>query len=99
MINTLINLDNTKSHIPIKRANKNTEIKTTVVALINSSLVDQETFFSSVFTSVRNFFIRFILFKTLAGEAGIEPATAGFGVRCSRQLSYSPIKLPDLFIH
>ena len=29
--------------------------------------------------------------KTSAGEAGVEPATAGFGVRCSSQLSYSPV--------
>ena len=29
-------------------------------------------------------------FYLLAGEAGLEPATSGFGDRCSSQLSYSP---------
>lgn len=32
----------------------------------------------------------------LAGEAGLEPATFGFGDRCSSPLSYSPTSLSFL---
>ena len=31
----------------------------------------------------------------LAGAAGLEPATGGFGDRCSTKLSYTPAPLPS----
>ena len=66
---------------------------TTIAAPISSCLVDQFTFFNSVLTSFKNlgsFFILPIILYSPAGEAGVEPATPGFGDRCSSQLSYSP---------
>ena len=43
--------------MPIKIAKNATEVNTTIVEVIKSSLVDQDTFFNSVFTSPTNFFI------------------------------------------
>jgi hypothetical protein len=34
----------------------------------------------------------------MAGVAGLEPATPGFGDQCSSQLSYTPITYEDYYI-
>ena len=52
------NLEKIKSTIPMKIASNEVTTITTHVAPINSSLVDQETFKSSSFTSIRNFLMR-----------------------------------------
>ena len=61
---------------------------TTHVEPFNSSHFGQETFFISTETSEKNFFILFIQkaiygTKSFAGVTGLEPATPGFGDRCS----------------
>ncbi len=66
---------------------------TTKVDPFNSLHLGQETFFISNLTSEKNFLILFIYssnkfnfqihFFLFAGVAGIEPATPGFGDRCS----------------
>ena len=69
-----------------------TETITTIVELVSSRLVDQETFFNSDLTSVMNFAILFIKrFRVFsAGQEGFEPPTGGFGDRCSTNWSYWP---------
>ncbi len=52
-----INLESTKSQSPMKTAKMKTELKTTIVELINSSLVDQDTFLSSNLTSLKKLLI------------------------------------------
>ena len=39
------------------------------------------------------------LLKKVAGVAGLEPATPGFGDRCSSQLSYTPTSWSLLFMY
>ena len=59
---------------------------TTQVEPFNSSHFGHETFFISTETSEKNFFILFIKktnWKPIAGVTGLEPATPGFGDRCS----------------
>ena len=53
-------LDQIRSQNPIKTARIITDTITTIVELINSFLVDQETFFNSDCTSVKNFANLFI---------------------------------------
>lgn len=40
------------------------------------------------------YFFWIFFLRSMAGEAGLEPATFGFGDRCSSQLSYSPTLTP-----
>lgn len=64
---------------------------TTAVDCFNSSQLGQETLLISKITSFINFLIFLNIFLALyldhknrkAGETGIEPATVGFGIRCS----------------
>ena len=74
--------------MPTNADNMKTVTSTTVVELISSSLVDQDTFFSSDFTSLKNLTILFaIVFSAkVAGLEGVEPPSRGFGVHCSSQL-------------
>ena len=67
------------------------------VTFFNSAIV------SPIYLKIAFFFLRELDFATRrlhrttissidqAGEAGIEPATPGFGDRCSARLSYSPL--------
>ncbi len=60
--------------------------KTTQVEPFSSSHLGHETFFISTETSEKNFLILFIQKTnqgTKAGVTGLEPATPGFGDRCS----------------
>ena len=59
---------------------------TTQVDPFNSSHFGHDTFFISTETSEKKFFILFIkktIQKPIAGVTGLEPATPGFGDRCS----------------
>ena len=60
---------------------------TTVVPSLRSALVGQLTYDNSILTFLKNvnifLNILFSLFKIMAGPAGLEPATPGFGDRCS----------------
>ena len=61
---------------------------TTHVEPFSSSHFGQDTFFISTETSEKNFLILFIqkaihCTKSIAGVTGLEPATPGFGDRCS----------------
>ena len=82
-----MNLDRKKSHIPIKTAKINTVTTTTMVEPLSSSLVGQETFFNSTLTSFKKFTnlptIVDPSLRSMAGLAGFEPTTNGFGDRRS----------------
>ncbi len=60
---------------------------TTVVPSLRSALVGQLTYDNSVFTFLKNvnifLNISTLFSKIMAGPAGLEPATPGFGDRCS----------------
>ena len=85
-----------------------TETKTTLVEEATSSRLGQVTFLSSAKLSLKNLIIFFILFlsgasrelsfKKEAGQAGLEPATSGFGDRRSSQLELLAYALGCYFI-
>ncbi len=89
------NLAKITSEKAINKVRKSVPTNTIIVAFISSDFEDQDTFFNSSLTSLKKLgillkkLITFISFCS-SGEAGVEPATPGFGDRCSSQLSYSP---------
>ena len=68
-----------------KRATKIDIRITTVVPSLMSALVGQVTYDISVLTLLKklNIFLNIIYLTLMAGPAGLEPATPGFGDQCS----------------